>query len=140
MVILIDANVILDVLMKREPFFGESRACLEYCMNRKVSGYVALHTISNIWYTLRKIPAQQRRQWLMDICQMLQVAGVAHEEVCKAIQMSDFSDFEDCLQDRCAKGVEAQYIVTRNIADFTHSEIPAISPTDFLKLINRAKK
>ena len=43
---------------------------------------------------------------------MLRVAGIRHEEVCRAIQMSDFKDFEDCLQDRCAKEINAQYIIT----------------------------
>ena len=45
----------------------------------------------------------------------------------------DFSDFEDCLQDECAKQVFADYIITRNTDDFLTSEIPAISPADFLE-------
>ncbi len=47
--------------------------------------------------------------------------------------MKEFRDFEDCLQDRCAKGINAQYIITRNVDDYINSEIPAILPTDFLK-------
>lgn len=53
----------------------------------------------------------------------------------KAIKMKEFQDFEDCLQDRCAKGIDAQYIITRNIGDYVNSEIPAILPEDFLKLL-----
>lgn len=48
------------------------------------------------------------------------------------LEKKEFRDFEDCLQDRCAKSVKAQYIVTRNVADFSGSEIPAVLPEDFL--------
>lgn len=76
-----------------------------------------------------------RRKWLIDICEFLTVAGVSHDEVLRAIRMTKFRDFEDCLQDRCAKSVGAKYIVTRNVADFRDSEVPAILPEDFLSAI-----
>lgn len=44
-------------------------------------------------------------------------------------------DFEDCLQDECAKQVNADYIVTRNIKDFSKSDIPAVTPEIFLKIL-----
>lgn len=37
--------------------------------------------------------------------------------------------FEDCLQVECAKGYGAEYIVTRNVADYSISDIKAILPT-----------
>jgi hypothetical protein len=45
-----------------------------------------------------------------------------------------FDDIEDCLQAECAVLVNADYIVTRNIKDYTHSAVPVILPEDFLKL------
>ncbi len=69
---------------------------------------------------------------MLDICSFLSVIGVGHEEVVKAIKMKEFRDFEDCLQDRCAKSIDAGYIITRNTADFSGSDIPAVSPEDFL--------
>ena len=48
----------------------------------------------------------------MELCDFLQVIGASHQEVVKAIKMESFKDFEDCLQDRCAKSVDADYIIT----------------------------
>lgn len=48
--------------------------------------------------------------------------------------MDDFIDFEDCLQDRCAESVNAQYIITNNVKDFKESVITAITPSDFHRL------
>lgn len=50
--------------------------------------------------------------------------------------MAEFKDFEDCLQDRCAKSVNAEYIITRNVEDFSKSEVPAMLPEDFWELIS----
>ena len=51
--------------------------------------------------------------------------------------MDNFTDFEDCLQDRCAESINAQYIITNNVKDFNESVVTAITPRDFDKLINQ---
>lgn len=68
------------------------------------------------------------------VCMVLQVTGASHEKVCNAILREDFKDFEDCLQDECAKEIKADYIVTRNITDFSHSDVKAVTPEDFLEI------
>lgn len=135
MVVLIDTNVIIDFLITREPYFESSSKVMEKCAVRELKGYIAFHSVSNLWYILRRIPEDKRRKWMIDICGFLEVAGVSHDEVLRAIKMDKFIDFEDCLQDRCAKNVGAEYIITRNIDDFSESEVPAISPENFLKTI-----
>lgn len=69
---------------------------------------------------------------LKKLCLVLQVTGASHESVCYAIERDDFPDFEDCLQDECAKEIQADFIVTRNIDDYRHSEVKAITPYEFL--------
>jgi len=137
MVVLIDTNVIIDFLTTREPFFVSSSRVIEKCATGKLAGYIAFHSIPNLWYILRKVPEEKRRKWLVDICGLLKVVGVNHDEVLRAIKLTRFKDFEDCLQDRCAKSVGAKYIITRNVADFSESEVPAILPEDFLAAISK---
>ena len=136
MVVLIDTNVIIDYLVTREPFCKTASEVVEKCARKEITGYIAFHSIPNLWYILRKVPEDKRREWIMDICCLLQVAGANHAEVVKAIKMKNFRDFEDCLQDRCASSVGAQYIVTRNPMDFAASEVPAVLPEDFLKILD----
>lgn len=136
MVILIDTNIILDVLQKRDPFYEASDAVLMHCAAKKVKGYIALHSVSNIFFILRKhCTADERRKLLIGMLDILQVANANHKSVRKALDRNDFTDFEDCLQDECAKQINADYIITRNINDFSMSETLAITPTDFLKLL-----
>ncbi len=135
MVVLIDTNIIIDFLLTREPFYQASSEVITRCANRELIGYIAFHSIPNLWYILRKIPDGKRREWLSDICCFLRVTGASHEEVVRAINMKEFQNFEDCLQERCASGVDASYIITRNVDDYIHSETPAILPTEFLKIL-----
>lgn len=57
----------------------------------------------------------------------------------KAIENPDFKDFEDCLQDRCAVSVAADYIVTRNERDFATAETKTITPEKFCELMEKGK-
>ena len=42
--------------------------------------------------------------------------------------------FEDCLQMECAESYGAEYIVTRNVSDYSVSDIKAILPSEYLGL------
>ena len=56
MVVLIDTNVIIDFLLKREPFGEAAEKILQKCAQKQLTGYMAFHSVPNIWYILRKIP------------------------------------------------------------------------------------
>ena len=137
MVILVDANVIIDYVASRELFYRDAYKIMEMCYSKKVEGYMAFHSVSIIWYILRKfIPdGAERRIWMRKILQMVQVTGASHDQVAKAVEMENFRDFEDCLQNKCAETVNAQYIVTNNLKDFNESTIQAITPLDFCDLL-----
>ena len=136
-VVLIDANVLLDYIASREPFYKDAYKIIELCYSGKVTGYVAFHSVSIIWYALRKfIPdMSERRNLMKKILQAVRVTGASHEDVLKAIDMEEFKDFEDCLQDRCAESAASDYIITNNVKDFTNSVVKAITPADFCDLL-----
>ena len=69
---------------------------------------------------------------LIELCEFIEVAGIQKKQVIDALVNEDFDDIEDQLQVECARMVNADYIITRNITDFSVSPIPAILPEDFL--------
>ena len=133
MAVLIDTNVLLNYITNRnDKYLNESIKIVEFCALGKLNGYIAFHTLSTLWYVLRKKPDKKRRYYLRDICKIFSVASASQTEIVDAIEKESFSDFEDCLQDKCAKEVGADYIITVNEKDFTNSEIEAINPCEFL--------
>lgn len=83
---MIDTNVIIDFLITREPYFKPSSKVMEKCANGELAGYIAFHSVPNLWYILRKAPEDKRRKWLTDICGFLKVSGVSHDEVLKVLK------------------------------------------------------
>ena len=96
-------------------------------------GCIAAHTVSNIFFILRKVySVKERRDILNSICQLFEVESINKEKIIRGLNNDKFSDFEDCLQMECAISFQAEYIVTRNIDDFKGSSIACILPSDLL--------
>ena len=135
LVLLIDTNILLNYMTNRQdPYLEQSVEIVQGCALGKYTGYIAFHTLSTLWYVLRKWDDRVRRQSLKDLCEIFTVATASQMEILDAIKKDSFADFEDCLQDKCAKDVGADYIITCNVRDFENSEIPAITPCDFIKM------
>ena len=136
MKILIDTNILIDYFSKRPLFYDDVRLILRKCMEKKVDGCIAAHSVMNAFYILRKeFTVDERRNNLKDLFTILTVVGIDRVKLLAALGNMGFDDVEDCLQMECAKDFSADYIVTRNIKDFTNSSIKPILPSDFLKLI-----
>ncbi|XCP86752.1 PIN domain-containing protein [Roseburia hominis] len=127
--VLIDTNIILDYILNREPYGEQARRVVKACEESKLSGCIAAHTVSNMFYILRKeYTVEERRELLLAICELFDIEGVDANKIQNALKNDKFSDFEDCLQMECAKTYHADYIITRNAADFAASAIPCIEP------------
>ena len=136
MVLLIDTNILLNYLTNRaDPYLEQSVEIVRRCASSEFTGYIAFHTLSTLWYVLRKRSDKVRRRNLKDICEIFTIAITSRSEILDAIERDYFADFEDCLQNKCAKYVGADYIITCNVKDFKNSEVPAITPEDFIKMI-----
>lgn len=134
--VLIDTNVVYTYLTEREDaYLNESRQIIYLCASERIKGYIAFHTLSNIWFIARKVPSEIRRSWLFRIYQILTVVGASHASVLEAIHNNNFPDFEDCLQDKCAKDAGCNYLITTNIKDFSNIEVHALTPHQFLELL-----
>ncbi|MCL1955894.1 MAG: PIN domain-containing protein [Fibromonadales bacterium] len=139
MVALIDTDVLIDALVRREPFDKEAKEILEKCYDKTITGFVAAHSFTNMFYILRKVYSiDEMKQLLLNLSKIVNIVKIDELLIVNSLKNSLFSDVEDCLQAECAKVVNADYIVTRNIADFKNSFVSAISPSDFLNRVNSA--
>ena len=138
MIILIDANIIVTFLTRRDdPFLQETDKLFQLCAEGKIFGYVALQTLPIVWYVLRKLPHQARRNKMKSICHLLKLAVTDMESIQQALANNSFTDFEDNLQDCCAQQVNAEYIVTANVRDYdAHSVVKSITPSELLDILN----
>lgn len=135
-IILVDTNVILDVLFKREPYDNVAQTIITKCADREVVGYIAAHSIPNLFYILRKNYSQkERRKFIINLCHIFHISDLNAEKIISVIENEEFIDFEDCLQEECAVEAMADYIVTRNPVDYKKSRVKVIEPDEFVKLL-----
>lgn len=135
MKVLIDTNIILDVLCKRQDFYEDSAKIFKLCEVKKISGVISALSIPNIMYILRKeLDADKTREILDSLMLIFSVADLKADDLKKAADMR-FKDYEDSIQSACATRIKANYIVTRNIKDFSESKVTAIKPAELLDRI-----
>jgi predicted nucleic acid-binding protein len=134
--VLIDTNVLIDFALIREPFSDDASEIIELCLRGKIKGCIAAHSIADMYYILRKdMESHRRRETLINFCEIFEVVDIDKNKLVNSLMNEDFSDFEDCLQMECAKEFCAKYIVTRNTDDYKTSEIPAITPKEYLEAL-----
>jgi predicted nucleic acid-binding protein len=139
--VLIDTNIILDIAFPNVLFADTAKEILKKCRMGEVTGFIAAHSIPNIFYILRKqYSVQERKDMLFQLCKIIKVVAIDQSAIVHTLTNIYIDDIEDCLQIECAKTVNADYIVTRNIDDFKASPIPAVMPDAFLKKLDGINK
>jgi predicted nucleic acid-binding protein len=130
--VLFDSDVLIDVLAQRQPFVLASVKALNMVTRSQIIGYVSGHAVTNIFYILRRqVGSIAARELLSRLLQRIQVASVT-DDVIRAALQSSITDFEDAVTSEAANAADVDVIVTRNIADFADSSVPAVLPEDFL--------
>ena len=133
--LMIDTNIFLDVLTKREPFFTSSRQALELCESGKHDGFVSASCITDIFYLTQKhfhdIDAAYGA--IGEVLKIAKVLPVTNDEVLKAF-IRRAADFEDCLLAECAKACGCEAIVTRNKKDYMGFGIVLYSPDELVEM------
>ncbi len=129
--LMIDTNIILDVLLEREPFYGQSRAVLKKCEDREISGFISASTATDIFYLVRRALGSMDDAYtaLGHILNIVKVLTVTNEDVNNAF-LQRAKDFENCLLATCAKSNKCGGIVTRNKRDFVSFGITLFSPEE----------
>ncbi len=135
MKVLFDTNVILDVLLDREPFVNDSAILLSMAERSEIIGYVCATTITTIHYLVEKSLGKNKAyHYVGSLISLFSIAPVNRVVLEKALK-SEFKDFEDAVLYESAVLSSVQYIATRNISDFKKSTIPVFEPKELIGLL-----
>lgn len=131
--IMCDTNIILDVLLEREPFADDSSQVLKLCEEHRISGFVTASSVTDIFYLVRKYTHSTELAYkgVGKLLEIVKVCDVTNDNVLTAFQKRA-KDFEDCLMAVCAQAVPCNYIVTRNKKDFEEFDISLLTPAELL--------
>ncbi|MBR3041414.1 MAG: PIN domain-containing protein [Eubacterium sp.] len=132
MKLLIDGNIILDVLQKREPYYEDSARIWKMCETDLAEGYVSALTFANLVYVMRKeLDTEKINEVLKKMSLIFTFEDLKASDISIAAEMQ-WNDFEDAIQAATAKRIHADHIITRNVKDFKKSKVMALTPAEFL--------
>jgi len=134
--VLVDINVILDVLQKREPFYEASAGLLAALERGTAQGYMAAHSITTLYYLLQKgMNSSEARATMTNLLQIFKIAPVDQETIEQALNL-EFRDFEDAVQMVSALRCRLDFLITRNVKDYRPALLPVLKPVDFLATLS----
>jgi predicted nucleic acid-binding protein len=134
MKVLVDTNVIIDILERREPFFEDSYKLIQLAVQGKLKAFMSAGAVTDVYYIISRglHDAQKAREKIIALTALIGLCDTTVSDINAALTLH-IADLEDSVIAAIARRERADYIATRNEADFTDSPVPAISPTQFFR-------
>jgi predicted nucleic acid-binding protein len=128
MKITVDLNVLLDVAQNRLPHYHASEEVLHRARAGEYEAVLSGHAITTLYYILEKWSNTQLANQTIDGLLadfMIHSSDKTNFQRARQLQLKDF---EDGVVASVAEATGSDYIVTRNVADFAGSPVPARTP------------
>ncbi len=128
----LDTNVVLDLLGEREPYYNSAAKIATLADKGEIDLIVSALTYSTLYYLLSRVEDKKLvKEKLRKFKVIAETSDLTDKIVAKGLS-SKFSDFEDSLQYYCAIKMDCKILITRNSKDFKESEIPVLTPDEYL--------
>ena len=130
-----DTCIIIDALQNRVPFYPLAQQLILAAAENRIDAVLTAKALMDIHYLMRKFlhSEEAARAEIAKLIELFEIESTTEED-CKEALRSGMSDFEDAAMVAAAGRIGADFIVTRNVKDYTRSPVPAILPGE---LVNR---
>jgi hypothetical protein len=136
MKLFLDTNILLDVLLARPEFCGDSAIVWDLCESNRAQGFVSSVSVSNAHYNIGKRLGKDKA--LAGVKLALSIFDVVPADKDLLIHATSFPrpDFEDVIQMLSAKRTAAEYLLTRDPQHFKSAPVPALSPAEYVRKLS----
>ncbi|CAN5301624.1 PIN domain-containing protein [soil metagenome] len=132
---LFDTNVILDLLLARDPFLEPAQQLFSLVEKGEIIGFLGATTVTTIHYlSVRQLGTKQAHKELDMLLQLFEIAPVNRTVLVNALE-TKFADFEDAVLYQAACLVGANTIVSRDKAGFKHATLSVYTPQELLNIL-----
>jgi predicted nucleic acid-binding protein len=133
MQVLLDTNVLLDSILQRPPWHQQADAVLQAAALAQVGCAATTLSLATVFYVARKAVGAATARAAVRKCLGAYVILPIDRQTLVDADAVPGGDFEDNILIAAAVKASLDAIVTRNVADFAHSPIPAWEPAELLK-------
>jgi len=133
--VMFDTNIVLDLLLDREPFVREAKTLISKVEQGEFTGLLCATTLTTIHYLLLKSNGKEgAAETIRSLLKLFEVASVTRIVLEDALEVND-KDYEDAVLYKSAYHSGASMIVTRDRKGFSKAELPVMNPKEFLALL-----
>lgn len=125
---LVDTNVVLDLLLQREPWLTQARPMWEARDRGHLLAHLCASVLTDIFYICRKQVGIERAKQAIEVCLTGFIILPVDRALLEQAHALPGNDFEDNVQIVCAQTSALDLIVTRNLPDFRSASIPTTDP------------
>lgn len=131
--LLIDTNVILDYLLSREGFDEQAKKLFDLVKFKRDFEFVSSSAVTDIFYHLNRAlhNSFEAQDQIRELIRAVSVLNVTEQDIRAALRFR-WKDFEDAVQYAVALANHVDAIITRNVKDFERTDIPVLTPGEFL--------
>ena len=130
--LLIDTNIVIDLLAKREDFYREAQELFTLADEKNISLFISSLTLANTHYVLSKyLNTRETRKVLIKFKVLVKVLPL-EDKIMEWALSSDFNDFEDAIQYYTALDNKLDIVITRDKKGFKMSELPVLTAREYL--------
>lgn len=136
--ILVDTNVFLDLLLKRNEQGIIAKEFFYNCRKTKSKTFIAATSLKDIDYVMHHYLHDEfeARKALCDVFSLVsRVIDITADDAIGSIY-SEMKDYEDSLLVLAAKREGINLIITNNTKDFKDSRFPTMTPKEFNQIIS----
>ena len=140
--VLLDMNIVVDVLQKRQPWFDSGKEIFTAAALQEITGYITAKQASDLYFfackQLRGEPDidKKARKILTNLFAIFEIIDAKGIDCEKAL-LRENGDFEDAMLIESALREKIDCIVTRNFVHFQNAQVPVYDPESFVKMLRQ---
>jgi predicted nucleic acid-binding protein len=132
--VLVDTNILLDVLARREPFYARAAEIWSLAERREIRAFISAISFNNVYYIVRKAESKAKAQKAIRLMRDVFELVAPDSQIINQAMDAEVDDFEDAVQFHSAIRAKVRCLVTRNPDDYPKSDLPILTPEEFLAL------
>lgn len=134
--VLFDTNILLDVLLEREPHVEIAEKLMALVDNRRIEGFICATAVTTLHYVGAKALGQRAvHEHLRTLLGVFEVAAVDREVLQRALEVNGIADYEDAVVHQAAHSAGCSAIVTRDATGFAKATMPVFHPLELLAAV-----
>lgn len=138
--LLLDTNVFIDYLGRKEPFFPAAQKIVIAALFGDVKLWIPSQSVVDAFYVLNHyVSSPQLQAAIVKSLEVITPLDLTGDLIIRAANLG-WDDLEDCLIALAAEKVGADYLITRDSKGFSRSMVPVLTPNEWLTYMEKERR